>query len=302
VQITTRIFGIAEVVISGVLFGFLGYFGRQAFAKGLTAGELLSLRFLISALAIFLFFSLKRLLVKNRPLNKGLRLSRTEIIDCILLGVLGYAVFSSFFFMALGYISASLTVLLLYLYPCFVAIISHFYLNERLFRKDFAALVLSLLGLVFLVAKNIHITSTLGVMLGIGSAVFYAAYILYSRQRLQGTSSWASVFYIQLSAGLILSMIHIRDIGRVHDVLLSAWPVIMAVSIVCTLFAMSLFLSGLRKLSGTEVSILSTTEPLTGLVVAAFYLDERLSGFQYLGGFMVLGGLCLLALRKKTVR
>ncbi len=292
---SSRALGILQVVVSGICFGFLGYFGRQAFAQGLIPGELLSLRFLTSAVILFVFFLARFALVRRW----SLQVSRRELLNCLGLGVFGYAVFSSCFFMALHYISASLTVLLLYLYPCFVAVASHFILGERLLLKDVYALVLSTVGLLLVVGSEYQVTSITGIALGLGSALVYAAYILYSRKTLQQTSAWASVFYIQLGAGGVLAIINFNDISRVTEIYAQSWALLLWIAVLCTLIAMALFLSGLRKLRSTEVSILSNTEPLTGLVVAALLLGERLSTLQYLGGVLIIAGLCLLAMKPK---
>jgi len=295
--VNLRALGILEVIVSGICFGFLGYFGHLAYGQGISPGELLSLRFLISATVLFAVFALRYLATREW----GLRLSRREILDCLGLGIFGYAVFSSCFFFALQFISASLTVLLLYLYPCFVAVAAHSFLGERLGLRDVYALVLSTLGLVFVVGSEFHVTSGVGIALGLGSAVVYAAYILYSRRALRKTSAWASVFYIQLGAGLVLTLLNFRTPERLVEIVAQSWPLLLLMAIVATLIAMALFLSALGKLTSTEVSILSNTEPLTGLVVAALLLGERLSPLQYLGGALVLAGLCLLALKKKPV-
>ena len=56
---------------------------------------------------------------RNRAL---FRVPLVDLGKCAVLGVLGYAVFSSCFFEALNGLSASLTVLLLYTYPVIVAL------------------------------------------------------------------------------------------------------------------------------------------------------------------------------------
>lgn len=294
-RVTRRTQGIVEVVLSGICFGFLAYFGREAYSRGIASGELLSLRFLVSALALLAI----SLLVWRPGKTWLLKISARELGHCTVLGILGYAVFSSCFFVALNYISASLTVLLLYLYPCLVAIASPWVLGEPLERKDTWALVISTLGLVLVVGIEWQVTSPVGILLGLGSAIFYAAYILYSRKTLATTSAWTSVFYIQVAAGLVLGLLNFSTMTRPLQIMQESWLLMSAIGVISTLVAMALFLDGLKKLSSTEVSILSNTEPLTGLLVAAFVMQERMSGLQYLGSLLVLAGLCLLALKKK---
>jgi drug/metabolite transporter (DMT)-like permease len=51
----------------------------------------------------------------------------------------------------------------------------------------------------------------------------------------------------------------------------------------------------LHKLQNWEVALLSTTEPLSGVLLAALFLGERLSPSQVLGGLGILLGLLLVA-------
>ena len=68
----------------------------------------------------------------------------------------------------------------------------------------------------------------------------------------------------------------------------------------CSILAMTLFLAGLQKITSSEASILSTTEPIFGVIVATTFLGERIQHIQILGGGLILVGMILTA-NKKTV-
>jgi drug/metabolite transporter (DMT)-like permease len=59
--------------------------------------------------------------------------------------------------------------------------------------------------------------------------------------------------------------------------------------------AMSLFLAGLQKLKNSEVSLLSTAEPITGVALATVFWGESLAAAQWLGAALVIGGMLLVA-------
>jgi drug/metabolite transporter (DMT)-like permease len=73
---------------------------------------------------------------------------------------------------------------------------------------------------------------------------------------------------------------------------------ILGIAIVSSLIAMILFLRGLQKIKSAEVSILSTSEPVTAVALASFFLGESLSVLQFGGGILVLASLILLAKKK----
>ena len=285
--VTQRRVGIFQVLLSGFCFGFLGVLGKSAYQKGLTPGELLSLRFTIGGVLLALGYA-----VRN---PERLRLTRRQLASCAWLGVLGYAVFSSCFFQALTGLSVSLTVLLLYTYPVMVALGAWMLFGERMAKGRWSALPIVMVGLVLLVWGDMQVSKPVSLMFGIASAVFYSAYILASSRWLKGVDAGAAAVYIQLSAGLALGAVHLRNPERVGEILVVAWPTLLAIALVCSVAAMSLFLAGLQKLKSWEVSILSTAEPVTGIGLAVLLMGERLTAMQGAGAALVLAAFLLVA-------
>jgi drug/metabolite transporter (DMT)-like permease len=282
--LSARSVAIVQVLLSGLAFGTLGVFGKLAFAAGLTPGEFLAFRFLIASTVMLVAVALLR----PREFS---RLGWDGLAACAALGVMGYAVFSSCYFMALERISASLTVLLLYTYPVLVSLGSWLFFKERLTRTTLAALVVVSLGLALLVGGDPQVRDTSGILFGCGSALVYTLYILGSARWLRDKPALAATALIQASAGCALSLLHLYPGDRVPMLLAHAWPVVLATALVATVLAMTLFIVGLQRLSSTEVSILSTMEPMSAVFFAAIFLQERLSAVQTIGGLLVLAAL-----------
>lgn len=289
-----RLKGIIEILASGFFFGFLGLFGKKAFALGLTPFEFLSMRYLCAALFTGAF-----VVFRKKSFSK-LWLGRRVSALCFILGVLGYAVFSSFYFMALSKISASMTVILLYTYPVLVAIGGAFFFKEHIPMSRVPAIPMAFLGMVFLVWQDFQVGHPIGLIFGLCSALFYSVYILLSSHWLKGVDAFASTFWIQLGAGLTLLLVGFKTPGRVVEVLAVSWPLILTIAFVCSVLAMSLFLSGLLKVKNWEASLLSMAEPITGVAVGILFLNETLSGAQWLGVGLVFAALTLVSIPVKS--
>lgn len=288
----SRNIGFAQIVLSGVCFGFLGYFGKMAYRQGITPGELLSLRYLLSAI-------LTGLLVLVTNPKSLIELSAFELISSLLLGIFGYALFSSFYFMALTGLSASLTVLLLYTYPPMVVLFSRIFLKEHIGTQGLIALVLVSLGLTGLVWGEWSVSKPIFLLFGVGSAFFYALYIILSRKYLSRVPALPSSFYVQLGAGVVLSLLNFTtQPSRPFEIIAHHWVLIFSMAILCSLMAMTLFLAGLQKITSSEASILSTTEPIFGVLIATVLLGEKIQPIQVLGGGCILVGLILISTRK----
>lgn len=287
--LNSRKIGFIQIILSGVCFGFLGFFGKIAYQQNITPGELLSLRYTLSAILLGLFI----LITKPRSLSS---LSTFEIFISLMLGIFGYALFSSLYFMALTGLSASLTVLLLYTYPVMVVLFSHYFLKEKIGFQEFVSLALVSVGLIGLVWGEWNISRPLFLLFGVGAAAFYAVYIILSRKYLSLTPALPSSFYVQLGAGIVLSLIHFSSQPmRSFEIMSQHYWLIFSMAIICSLLAMTLFLLGLQKISSAEASILSTTEPIFGVIFATTLLGEKIQPIQIGGGLLILAGLITLS-------
>lgn len=282
-----RSLGLVQILLSGFCFGFLGIFGKWAYEFGLKPGEFLSLRFLLASAFLALF-----LLVQNPA---QLRVSKKVFGRSVLLGLGGYAVFSSCFFFALEGLSASLTVLLLYTYPILVCLGGWALFGERPTNRQLLALPLVVGGLALLVWGEMEVREPRYLVFGFCSAVFYAGYILTSSRLLKGVPAFSSTLYIMLAAGVGLGVWHLRALPAEPAV----WATMGATALISSLLAMGLFLAALQKLSNAEASLLSAAEPVTGLVLAALVLGESLQPRQWAGGGLVLAGMALVAVAGK---
>lgn len=285
-----RTIGIIEILLSGFCFGFLGLFGKRAFEKGLTPGEFLAFRYVIAS-------GMTALLVIGKTKSfSALALGPKTIIRCLILGVLGYAVFSSFYFLALEQISASMTVILLYTYPVLVAAGGAMFFGERIPVSRLPAVPLAFAGLVCLVWLDMQVGKPIGLIFGLLSAVFYSVYILLSSAWMKGTDALASTFWIQLGAGLTLFVVSFSSVDRAVQVFSSSWVEILLIAFVCSVLAMWLFLSGLLKVKNWEASLLSMAEPISGVTIGVLVLGETLSNLQWIGAGCVLAALAWVSL------
>jgi DME family drug/metabolite transporter len=284
--------GFIQIILSGVCFGALGFFGKMAYKQGIQPGELLALRYSLSAIMTGIIILL------TAP--RSFIMSKFELLSSILLGIFGYALFSSFFFIALTGLSASLTVLLLYSYPVIVAVLARVLLKERLGKLGIYSLVVASIGMVGLVWGEWAVSDPYFLLFGFGAAFFYALYIIFSRKYLSATEALPSSFYVQLGAGICLLLIHFNGFERPMFILTKNTLLIFGMAIICSLMAMTLFLAGLRRITSSEASILSTTEPLFGVLIATIFLGEKLAPVQVTGGVLILIAMVLIAKSKQT--
>lgn len=265
--------------------------GKSAYESGWTPGELLSVRFLLASSILFVFIKFGRFAKISSQAK--------EWKAAAILGILGYALFSSCFFYALKGLSASLTVLLLYTYPIYVLMGSWFIFKENISVKKALAVPVAIFGLVVTTWGQFQVNDRLSLLFGIISAVLYAFYVLLSGRWLKTANPIVSTAAIQLFAGIFLGFLHLRLSSEIGDKLFASWSSVMLLVLVGTIAAMILFLSGLKKVSSWEASLLSITEPIVGVLVGVLFLKDQIGWQGYVGGLAILAALVWISIPEK---
>lgn len=279
--------GIICIILAGIGFGFLGIFGRLAFDSGISVGELLTFRFTFAGLILFLgLLSFKRSL---------LRLSRKQFLISLGLGAGGYAVFSTLYFKSIQGLSVSLAALLLFTFPIFVNLGSHFILKEKMSRKQLLSLVLACFGISILLWGPVFFDSMLSIFYALAAAVAYSIYVLVSGQAQQGVHPLSSSLYVILSAAVTLALFHQPDFLSLATYSSSQLFYIFGLAVVCTILPLTLFLIGLQHVRSSEASIIVMIEPVVAALAAWLILAEKLKPAQYFGMALVLVALVLNA-------
>lgn len=281
--------GFIYVLLAGVGFGFLGIFGRLAYQSGLNVGELLTFRFTLAAIILA-----TGLLIYNPKLLK-INLKQFGISSG--LGIFGYAVFSTLYFKSIEGISVALAALLLFTFPIFVSLGSHFILKERMPRRQIVSLVLACAGLVVLLWGPLVVHSLSSVIFAITAALAYSVYVLVSGRFQQKVPPLTSSLYVTISAGIALFIFHQPSFARVPQLTLHQHLIILGISVVSTIGPLTLFLAGLQKLSSAKASIIVMIEPVVAALAAWVLLNEQLTPQQLVGGGVVLLALFLNALK-----
>jgi drug/metabolite transporter, DME family len=277
--------GIIEIALGSLGFGFLGIFGKWAFASGLSVGELLTYRFIIAALVLWI-----ALLIFQR--HKVI-LPRSQIIISACLGVFGYAVFATLYFTAVKGMSVALAALLLYTYPFWVSLLGHFFLRERMSRVQWLLLLGAFIGVTCLLWGQFHISNAGALIAGLGSAVTYAAYILFSAHYQRNVLPISSSLYVITFGALALAAYHQPDLRLWAVLTPPQWQIVLGIAIISTIFPMTLILAGLQKLKSSQAALITMLEPVTAAIAAGVLLHENMSPLQIVGATIVITCLAL---------
>jgi drug/metabolite transporter (DMT)-like permease len=276
--------GVALVIGSAVCFGTLGVFGKLAYRLGLTTPQLLSYRFALAALLLWLAAAV---------MGQGLP-PRRSLVGLAIMGGAGYVGQSGSYFSALHFIPASTNALLLYTFPVVVTLLAALLFHEPLGWAKLAAVGLAFLGTVLVVEAQLHAAAPLGIVLGLGSAAFYSGYILYGSHLLPGLPPVSATATIMTSAAAVWIAYATVTAQLAVDWTVPRIALLLSFAVLGTTIPVLTFILGLRLVGPSRAAILSTFEPASTVLLAVIILGEMASPIQYLGGVLILASVLVL--------
>ena len=219
-----------------------------------------------------------------------------ERLRAVLLGVVGYAIESTLFFMGLERGTAAAVALLFYAYPAIVTVLEAVLGRRPPSSRSVVALALAAGGtaLVVLAGTSVAISAT-GVLFALGSAGSFAVYLLVSHRLVVRTESLCLSAWVALGAS---ASFLVR--GAVRGSLVapgSHWPV-MIVNGMATAAAFSFMFAGLRRIGPARTSVIMTLEALFAVILASVFLGETLRPLQLVGGAAIVAATMLIGLTK----
>jgi drug/metabolite transporter (DMT)-like permease len=234
-------------------------------------------------------------LLLTRP--KTLIIRPRDIISFILLGSLGLAAVNCCYLSAISKIPTAAAILLEYLAPALIAVYAWWFMGERMGLTKIMALGLALGGCYLVVGGyNIDLLNLnrSGLIWGLGAAVTFAFYCVYSEYNLRSYSPWTMLCYALIAASMTFNL----ALGPAGLLTMGwdekSWLLICYSVSIGTIVPFGIFAYGIDNLRATRATIISTFEPIAAGLIAYLWLGERLEGLQMLGGLGVLFAVFLI--------
>lgn len=287
-----------------VLLGAIGFSAKSILIKlayadsaQIDAITLMTLRMLI-ALPFFLGVALW----SRAPEAQERRMA--DWIALMLLGVTGYYAASFLDFKGLEYISAGLERLILFLYPTVVVFLTAMLYRRPITKPQRWALVLSYAGILLVYGNNPHAGSSdvsVGALLVFASAIVFACFMTGSGHFIPRFGSKHFTAY-SMSIACAATITHFLTTKPIDQLVISTkvFGLALTLALVCTVAPAFLMNAGIRRIGAGQASIISTVGPVATLAMAYLLLDETLDLPQIIGSMMVLGGVMLVSLIKRT--
>lgn len=207
----------------------------------------------------------------------------------------GAAVWWSGFFMALHWITyffalqwsnVAIGMLSLFTYPIITVFLEPFFMPVQLQKRHLLLGVLILIGIYFLVPEfDLKNTATQGLLIGLFSALAYSLRnLILKKHNAMGNGSIQMIYQLGVIVLLLFPVLWIYPEADLS----SQWPYLLVLGAVTTALGHTLFLSSFSHFSISTASILSSVQPLFGVLLGALFLSEIPDLKSIFGGLLIL--------------
>lgn len=268
------------LVASMTIFGTLGLFVRNI---SVSSGELALYRAVLAALLLTGFFVLSK---QHIPLSKVKKEIPLLLASGVAMGINWILLFQAY-----KYTTVSAATLSYYFAPVIVTVVCPFLFREKLTVKQIICFIMSTVGLVLIIGiGDVHGDSNIiGILFGLGAAVFYATVILLNKfiKKVEGIHRT----FLQFIAAIITLTPYVLctsgiTLGSLNHI---GWINLLIVGLVHTGITYCMYFSSLKELPGQKVAILSYIDPLVAVLISVTVLGETMTMSQVIGGMLILG-------------
>lgn len=264
---------IVSVNLAVFLFGTAGLFAKWISlpAIGITFGRV--------------FFSSLSLLVFILCTRQPLRVRRRHAFLLVLAGGL-LAVHWWLFLLSIQLSTVAVGTITFSAFPLFVTFLEPLAFHEKLRAGRVVSALLILLGVLLTVPQfTLENHISLGIAVGLISALAYSILTLLNRYFMQYYSGTVTALYEQGSAALLLlpSLFWIPFSPTVSD-----WAMLAFLGIMTTALAHTLFISSLKVLPAQVTGVVSSMESVYGILLALLVLGETPTLHELAGAAVII--------------
>ena len=281
--------GALLIILAGTCWGVISIFINYLSAAGL--GEM-QISFLRQFFAVLVF----ALVILTRDRAK-FRIPVKDLGLLLLVGFINGVLFNFLYFYTIVHSRASIAVVLLYTSPVFVIILARIFFKEKITRNKFIALVLTVVGCVFVtgVLGEGYTPPAAAILTGVLTGLAYALNNILTSAAVKKNDPLTVTMYT-----LLFSFMFLIPFSGLNSLtaMCRANPMILAVAflmcLVTAVLAQYFFSVGLKLIESGKAAIYGATEPIVGSLVGIFIFHEESNLMKIIGIIMVIAAILII--------
>jgi drug/metabolite transporter (DMT)-like permease len=179
-----------------------------------------------------------------------------------------------------------------------VGIFSVFLFKEKLDLPKIMAIILTIIGCVFVVgAYDVHNIklNMVGVFAGLGAGLTYAMWSVLTKKGLSSYNLWTINTYGALIGAI--SLLLYQNPVKVFTMHVS-WKIIGLIYLLAFMnafLATTIYVVALKYIDAVKANIIANLEPVIAVTLAALVLHEKITPYNLFGFLMIMGAIYILA-------
>jgi drug/metabolite transporter (DMT)-like permease len=214
---------------------------------------------------------------------------------------LGYAVILYGYLGAVNYLPVNQVILIYFIHPLLVGLITTYLGHERLTWIMIWALIAALLGFCLTIGLSFQSLDLVGIGLATLAMVVTALVIVANAPALTGASATSIGFFMMLSAAVALAILFALFGTLALPTTTLGWTGFIGVAVAATTGTLS-FVGGMAYVGATRAAVITNLEPVLGVLFALAVLKERITFYQGLGIAVVIGSILCYGTAARNAR
>ncbi|MEM1002067.1 MAG: DMT family transporter, partial [Bacteroidota bacterium] len=234
------------------------------------------LRALLACTILLIFVVLKRYSLKVKSEDK-----KTMLLSGIFMGLHWIT-----YFYSLQISNVAIAIISLYTFPVITAFLEPLLLKTPFHKSHIVSGLLVIIG-IYILAPEIDFSSNnfRGATVGVLSALCYALRNIIIKPKVHSYNQ-SSIMFFQMVVVTILLIPTIHYFN--YDAVKLYFPALLLLALVTTVIGHTLFVKSLKYFSASSASLISSMQPLYGILLAFLFLGEEPSPNTFIGGTLVV--------------
>jgi len=236
---------------------------------------------------------------------KRIKLPGPDLIQCLILGMLGVAASNYFYYAAIEKTSVAIAIVLQYTAPVWVLLYVVARGQQRLTLQKIAAVVVAIAGISLTIgvigsksAAPLRLDAY-GLIAAMLASFSFAFYNVGGHEILARHDRWRVLVWTIASAAAFWLVVNPPWKVAAEHYTAAQWGFLFVFSMTSVLVPFSLYFLGLQHLEPTRAIIASCLEPVFSILLAAVLLGEGVQPIQTMGIVLVLSAILIVQLPGK---
>ncbi|WP_296380244.1 DMT family transporter [Winogradskyella sp.] len=202
------------------------------------------------------------------------------------------------YFYALKLSNVAIGMLSLFTFPVIIALLEPLFSKTKFDPIHIVLGILVLIGIYFLAPDfDLESSQLQGVLFGLLSALCYALRILILKGQVVQYNGTMLMFYqVAILSVILTPILYFKSTSNIT----TQYPYVILLALFTTAIGHTLFVNSLKYFKASTASIIGSTQPVFGIIIAYFFLNEIPTIHTFAGGALILTTVVIESIRSKT--